>query len=192
MRLFVLLALSIGLAKPKAVVFSRNPGPGSSTVLAQAHTPVPSITQATLDQYRDQYDQSPVCTKDELTLWHCETNKRVFSLCSSQTATRTTGYLQYRASTAGKVTLTYPAAKVPPLGLFKYDSTSNGNASIEFTNEGYRYSLLDPLRDKSFIVVTAPGASGKKTEIACTGPNQTLQLNYTLRLMHEFGISADD
>jgi len=163
----------------------------SSTVLAQAHTPVSSITQASLDQYRDQYHQSPVCTKDELTLWSCETNKRVFSLCSSQTATRTKGYLQYRASTAGKVTFTYPATKVSPLGLFKYESYPNGNASIEFTNNGYHYSLMDPLRDRSSIVVTAPGASGKETEIAC-GPNQTLQGNYTMRLMHDFGIWTDN
>jgi len=166
-------------------------GLSSSTVLAQAHTPVPSITQATLGQYRDQYGQSPICTKDELTLWSCEISKRVFSLCSSQTATRTTGYLQYRASTAGKVTFTYPATKVPPRGLFKYDSYPNGNASIEFTNKGYRYSLVDPLRDKSSIVVSAPGASGKETEIAC-GPNQTLQVNYTMRLMHDFGVWIDE
>ena len=162
-----------------------------STVLAQTHMPVSSITQGSLDQYRDQYHQSPVCTRDELTLWSCETSKRVFSLCSSQSATRTTGYLQYRASTAGKVTFTYPATKVPPLGLFKYESYPNGNASIEFTNKSYQYSLMDPLRDKSSIVVTTPGASGKETEIAC-GPNQTLQGNYTMRLMHDFGIWTDD
>ena len=160
-------------------------------MLAQAHTPVASITQATLDQYRDQYGQSPICTKDELTLWSCETGKRVFSLCSSQTATRTTGYLQYRASSAGKVTFTYPATKVPPLGLFKYDSYPNGNASIEFTNKGYHYSLVDQLRDRSSIVVSTPGASEKETEITC-GPNQTLQVNYTMRLMHDFGVWADD
>ncbi len=163
----------------------------TSTVLAQAHAPVPSITDATLEQYRDMYPQSPLCTKAEITLWTCETRKGVFSLCSSPVVTRTTGYLQYRASSAGKLTFAYPAIKTPPLGSFKYNSSGNGNASIEFTNNGYHYSLVDPLRDRSSIVVSAPGASGKETEIAC-GPNQTLQVNYTMRLMYESGLWKGD
>lgn len=163
----------------------------TSTMLAQAHTPVSSIASATLDQYRGEYQQSPLCSRDEITLWSCESNKHVFSLCSSPAATRTTGYLQYRASNAGKVTLTYPATKVPPLGLFKYDSYANGDASVEFTNNGYRYSLIDPLRGNSFIRVAAPGAPGKTTEIACGG-NQTLQVNYTMRLMYDFGVWPGD
>ena len=96
------------------------------TALAQAHVPVPSITDATLDQYRDMYQQSPLCTKAEITLWSCETKKRVFSLCSSPVVTRTTGYMQYRASNAGQLTFAYPAIKTPPLGLFKYNSFGNG------------------------------------------------------------------
>lgn len=161
------------------------------TALAQAHVPVPSITDATLDQYRDMYQQSPLCTKAEITLWSCETKKRVFSLCSSPVVTRTTGYMQYRASNAGQLTFAYPAIKTPPLGLFKYNSFGNGNASIEFTNNGYHYSLDDPLRDTSSIVVSAPGGSGKDTEIAC-GPNQTLQGNYTMRLMYDSGVWKGD
>lgn len=159
----------------------------TSTVLAQAGAPVSSITDATLDQYRDMYQQSPLCTKAEITLWSCETRKRVFSLCSSPVVTRTTGYLQYRVSDAGKLTFAYPATKIPPLGLFKYNSFGNGNASIEFTNNGYHYRLQDPLRDRSSIVVSAPGASGKETKISC-GPNQTLQVNYTMRLMYDSGV----
>ena len=163
----------------------------TSTVLAQPHVPVTSITGATLDQYRDMYQQSPLCTKAEITLWTCESRKRVFSLCSSPVVTRTTGYLQYRASNAGKPTFAYPAIKTPPLGLFKYHAFGNGNASIEFTNNGYHYSLGDPLRDKSSIVVSAPGVSGKETEIAC-GANQTLQVNYTMRLMYDAGVWEGD
>lgn len=50
---------------------------------------------------------------------------------------------------------------------------------------------MDPLRDRSSIEVQAPGPSGKRTTIAC-GANQTLQVNYTMRLMHDFGIRTDD
>lgn len=153
----------------------------------QAQTPVSTITDATFAQYRGEYVNSPLCTSEEITLWTCESGKRVFSLCSSQAASRTSGYLQYRASTAGKLVLRYPALKGPPLGSFTYNSFGNGDASVEFTNEGFQYSLIDPLRGRSLIRVAAPGPQGKQTEIAC-GPNQTLQVNYTMRLMFDFGV----
>ena len=158
---------------------------------AAGETTVSNISTATLDQYRDQYGHSPLCTGDEIALWSCETKTRVFSLCSSPSAARGTGYLQYRASSAGKLTLVYPATKTAPAGLFKYSSYGNGNASVEFSNLGYHYNLFDDLRGKSTIVVTAPGASARSTEISC-GPNQTLQGNYTMRLMGEFGLYKDD
>jgi len=164
-------------------------GLSASTALAQA--PVSSITQATLEQYREHYGTSPVCARDEVTLWSCTTKRREFALCSSPTVTRTTGYLQYRVANAGKLSFVYPEKKAPPLGLFKYESYPNGDAAIEFTNKGYRYSLVDPLRDKSSILVKAPGPSGKETDISC-GPNQTLQVNYTMRLMHDAGVWIDN
>lgn len=158
---------------------------------ASGDAAVSNISTATLDQYRDQYGHSPLCIGDEITLWSCETKTRVFSLCSSPSAARGTGYLQYRASSAGKLTLVYPATKTAPAGLFTYNSYGNGNASVEFSNLGYHYNLFDDLRGKSTIVVTAPGASAKSTEISC-GPNQTLQGNYTMRLMGDFGLYKDD
>lgn len=131
------------------------------------------------------YQKSPLCNKDEITLWSCETGKRVYSLCSSHVVNRTSGYIQYRASDRGKVVFTYPTEKRQPLGLFRYFSAANGDASIEFTSNGYGYTLSDPLRDRSSIFVTAP--SGKQTEIRCGG-NQTLQINYTMRLMYDSGV----
>ena len=160
-------------------------GLSASTALAQA--PVSSITQATLDQYREHYGKSPVCAKDEITLWSCTTKRREFALCSSPTVTRTTGYLQYRVVDAGKLSFAYPEKTVPPLGKFTYNSYPNGDASLEFTNKGYRYSLVDPLRDQSSIIVAAPGPSGKDTENS-SGLNQTLQVNYIMRLMHDAGV----
>ncbi|MBB6368860.1 hypothetical protein FHR56_004041 [Xanthomonas sacchari] len=157
---------------------------------APASEPVSSITKATLQESDSEYQHSPLCEKEELTLWTCQTRKRVFSLCSSKLVNRTSGYLQYRASEGGKLVLHYPAEKKPPTGFFSYRSFLNGNASIEFSNGGYRYSLFDPLRSASSISVSGPGASDKTTQIAC-GPNQTLQLNYTMRLMYDSGIWAD-
>ncbi|UYK85199.1 hypothetical protein NG827_01910 [Xanthomonas sacchari] len=162
----------------------------SLPLAAPASEPVPSISQATLQESEGEYQHSQLCGKDELTLWTCQTRKREFSLCSSKTVNRTSGYLQYRASESSKLVLQYPAQQKPPTGLFTYNTFPNGNASIEFSNGGYRYSLFDPLRSASSISVSGPGASDKTTQIAC-GPNQTLQLNYTMRLMYDAGVWVD-
>lgn len=163
----------------------------ASMALAQAPMHVDTISAASLEQFRGMYQHSPLCAKAELTLWTREKKTRVFSLCSSPTASRTSGYLQYRASSAGKVTFVYPATKAPPFGLFKYATYGNGDASIEFTNQGYSYSLADSLRGNSLIEVAAVNGPGKPATITCGG-NQTLQLNYTMRLMHEFGLDDRD
>lgn len=161
----------------------------AAPVFAQKYTPVSSITNAKWAQYSDMYQQSPLCSKDEITLWSCETGKRVYSLCSSHTVTRTSGYMQYRASSRGKVVFTYPAERKPPLGSFVYNSLGNGNASVEFTSNGYGYTLFDPLKGGSSISVSAPAPSGKQTDINCGG-NQTLQVNFTMRLMYDSGVWA--
>ncbi|WP_295973821.1 hypothetical protein [uncultured Xanthomonas sp.] len=157
---------------------------------APASEPVSAITQATLQESESEYQHSPLCDKQELALWTCQTRKHVFSLCSSRAVNRTSGYLQYRASEGGRLVLQYPAEKKPPTGLFTYNTFPNGNASIAFSNGGYQYSLFDPLRSASSISVSGPGGSDKTTQIAC-GPNQTLQLNYTMRLMYDAGVWAD-
>ncbi|MCL1635482.1 hypothetical protein M2650_12705 [Luteimonas sp. SX5] len=154
--------------------------------VAQESLPVPSIADATYAEYRNEYRASALCGKEEITLWSCETRRRAYALCSSPVVTRTSGYMQYRAANRGKMTFQYPAAKSPPTGLFSYVSYGNGNASLEFTSSGYHYMLLDPLRENSSIVVSPP-AGGKETEIACPG-NQTLQVNYTMRLMYDSGV----
>lgn len=153
------------------------------------HTPIPNITDATWPQYRAQYRQSPLCSKDEITLWSCESGKHIYSLCSSHSVTRTSGYMQYRASNGGKAVFTYPSKKKPPLGSFVYSSSPNGDASVEFSNNGYGYTLDDPLRSKSSIYISAPTPSEKETEISCSD-NQTLQVNYTIKLMYDSGLWA--
>lgn len=159
----------------------------AAPAFAQESIPVPSILNATWQQYQSEYQHSPLCSKDEIALWMCETDQRAYALCSSQSVTRTTGYLQYRASRRERVVFIYPAEKKTPLGSFVYQSFANGDASVEFINEGYRYTLVDPLRSESSIRVSAPAGSGKETEIGCPA-NQTLQVNYTLRLMYDSGI----
>lgn len=161
----------------------------AAPVLAQDHTPVSSITEATWQQYRAEYRQSPLCGKDEIALWSCEVGKRAYALCASQVVTRTSGYMQYRASNRGKTVFAYPAERTPPLGSFVYRTSANGDAFVEFTNDGYGYTLVDPLRTDSSILVSTPAPPGKTAEIRCPG-NQTLQVNYTMRLMYDSGVWA--
>ncbi|AMX04301.1 hypothetical protein A3224_15610 [Microbulbifer thermotolerans] len=158
---------------------------------AQGQTPASSITNATWKQYRDEYMPSPLCAKDEIALWSCMEHQRVFSLCSSRVVTRTSGYMQYRASDEGKLTFMFPSVKRPPKGVFKYTSFMNGDASVEFVNNGYQYALFDSFRAGSSIFVTAPGSPQAPTEIQCES-SQTLQVNYTMRLMYDSGVWTQD
>lgn len=182
MKLSPLLSPLLSLLLPPAALIL-----AVAPVCAQDHTPGASITNATWAQHSSMYRHSPLCSEEEITLWSCENSKRVYSLCSSRAVTRTSGYMQYRASLGGKIEFTYPAGKKPPLGSFVYHSHANGDASIEFTSGGYGYALVDPLRDNSSIIVSAPAPSRKQTEIKCGG-NQTLQVNYTMRLMYDAGV----
>jgi hypothetical protein len=159
-------------------------------VLAQESAPVANITNATWEQYRDMYKKSPLCSKDEITLWSCETGTHVYSLCSSRTMTHTSGYIQYRASNRGRTVFTYPIDRKPPLGSFAYSVSGNGDAYVEFTSNSYGYTLVDPLRYRSSILVSAPSPSRKQTEIECRRANTMLQINYTMRLMYDSGVWA--
>jgi hypothetical protein len=159
---------------------------------AEAHPPSPSIMTATWSEYREHYGKSALCGAEEVALWTCERRKRRYALCASPDVTRSAGYMQYRSSVRGKVTFMFPATRKPPLGSFTYRSFPNGDAAVEFVNGDYRYSLLDPLRGASSILVSGPGDAGSTTEISCAAGNQTLQLNYTMRMMYESGLWSGD
>jgi hypothetical protein len=157
--------------------------------MSQESRPGSAITEATWDEYQHMYGHSPLCDRQEITLWTCASHKSVFSLCSSQVVNRTSGYVQYRASKGGKVVFAFPATKSPPRGFFTYNIWGNGDASIEFSSNGYRYNLIDPMRGSSSVVVSHSRSRAQTTNIACA-PNQTLQVNYTLRLLYDSGVWA--
>lgn len=158
-----------------------------ATPLAQSQEsgPVSSIREATWKAYESEYPRSPLCGREELTLWSCGAPENEYALCSSRVVTRTEGYMQYRAAGPGRAEFIFPADKRPPVGTFTYDVYPNGNASVTFVSGADRYSLVDTLRGESIVLV--PDSSEKASEISCGG-NQTLQLNYTMRLMYESGL----
>ena len=167
------LLLSAVLAVVTPPVASQEPGPGSV------------ISAATWEGHSQYYPQSPLCESDEVTLWSCQADDQEHALCSSREMTRDDGHMQYRASGEGTTVLVYPEAKQPPAGLFAFTVSSDGNAAIEFEHQGDRYALVDALRGASAVVVHSP--AGTKEKASC-GSNQTLQVNYTMRLMHDSGI----
>lgn len=147
-----------------------------------------NITNAQWADYKKQYPVSPLCASDEITLWTCEGRKKIYSLCSSREVTATTGYIQYRAGNRQKVPFQFPAQKRQPKGTFEYESSITGDAMVTFKNGDFTYDLYDPLRDASYIVVSRGTGNEKGTQISCDNPNQSLQLNYTIKMMREAGI----
>ena len=173
MKSTVLFLLSGVLAVMVPPAASSEPGPG------------PLITEAAWETHSHYYPQSPLCESHEVTLWSCQAQDREHALCSSREMTRRDGHMQYRASGEGAAVSVYPAARQPPAGLFDFMAFSNGDASIVFEHEGDRYTLVDALRGDSAVMVDA--ADGTTARTSC-GSNQTLQVNYSLRLMHDSGI----
>jgi len=147
--------------------------------------PSSTITNAKWEDYESMYQKGPNCSKEEVTLWDCKSGKKTYSLCSTPHVTRKSGYIQYRATKDGKKEFVFPPDKLPPAGFFKYISSLNGDAYLDFSNGGYQYSLIDPLRDTSGIEIST---QNRRSMINCENGNQTLQLNYTMRLMYDSGI----
>jgi hypothetical protein len=150
-------------------------------------TPFPSITNAKWSEFKGMYDKSPLCSDNEITLWTCKTSSKTYSLCSSKQMTKNSGYLQYRAAKAGRLIFVFPASKMPPVQKFLYVTSMSGDASLHFSNGGYKYTLIDPLRGHSLIDIIGKSLQ-HGVEVACKNENQTLQLNYTMKLMYDAGI----
>lgn len=152
----------------------------------------PNIQEATWPGFKEQYPTSALCTPAEITLWTCETKKKTYSLCSSHEVTEHTGYIQYRAGHRGHAAFRFPETQQPPTGLFKLNMIANGNATMTFNNGGYAYTLFDDLRGPSAILVDKRGNASNETQIACLNPNQSLMLNYTIKLGILSGIFNPD
>lgn len=157
----------------------------SCAAISQESGPADAISEAKWSDYAEHYPVSALCTDDEVTLWSCGFEQREFALCSSREMSRDAGHLQYRVAEAGAVVFVYPEVKQPPAGLFTFETFANGDAALGFVHDGQRYAVVDRLRGEGSVTVRA--ADGSSDEVDCAG-NQTLQLNYTLRLMHEAGM----
>jgi len=151
------------------------------------NTAVDNISNSHWKDYQKMYPHSPLCKRDEITLWTCKKAKKIYSLCSSNVNSRHK-YIQYRVAYKHRLIFKYPTTKLNPKGLFKYNLYSNGNAMMEFYNKDYKYELVDSLRSVSQIYVFKKSLNKQVSTITCKNSNQSLQLNYTIKLMSIMGI----
>ncbi len=90
--------------------------------------------------------QWALCEAHEKLVFGCVTGKKVASICASPDVTSTTGYVQYRYGTVGRLELVYPDHRKPPKGHFFFSRTdySGGEENrIRFNNDGYDYVVFN-------------------------------------------------
>lgn len=123
--------------------------------------------------------QSPsLCAKDERVIFSCPVKRpaKTVSLCASKDLTSERGYLQYRFGLPGKIELEYPKDRQGTQAKFQYTHYFRAQfdtTSINFTIDGYEYSVFDdyngeekPKISTQGVSVTAPGKP-KEVSFVC-------------------------
>src|SRR5882757_875996 len=110
-----------------------------------------------------------LCAKDERVIFSCPVRRpaKIVSLCASKDLTSDRGYLQYRFGLPGKIELEYPKDRQGTQPKFQYTHYFRAQfdmTSINFTIDGYEYSVFDdyngeerPKISSQGVSVTAPG-----------------------------------
>ncbi len=128
------------------------------------------------------FSSSPLCKPREVTLWTCTARHRTYSLCAQDGALSDRIAIQYRVrDRQGKTVFRYPEPMRAASSAFAYEVSANGDAEVEFTIGKTTYSLVDPLRDVSFLSIVRGGR--ERSHRTCDEGNQSLQLNDTMALM---------
>ncbi len=135
------------------------------------------------------FPSSPLCRPEEVTLWTCTARRKTFSLCAQRDAPMDHVAIQVRVrDRSGKIVLRYPQPLRAPRSAFAYECSANGDAEVEFKIGRTTYSLVDPLRDTSFISVMK--GQRELAHLSCHEGNQSLQLNDTIALMRALKVPA--
>jgi hypothetical protein len=119
-----------------------------------------------------------LCAKDERVIFSCLAKRpaKIVSVCASKDLAGDRGYLQYRFGLPGKIELEYPKDRNGTQQKFKYSHYFRAQfdtTSINFTIDGYEYSVFDdyngeekPKISSQGVSVTAPGKP-KEVSFAC-------------------------
>ena len=128
--------------------------------------------------------QQPVtlCAKDERVIFSCPVKKpaKIVSICASKDLTSERGYLQYRFGLPGKIELEFPKDRKGTQEKFQYTHYFRAQfdtTSINFTIDGYEYSVFDdyngeekPAVSSQGVSVTAPGKPKEVSFVCRTKP----------------------
>ena len=124
-----------------------------------------------------------LCAKDERVIFSCPVRRpaKIVSLCASKDLTSARGYLQYRFGLPGKIELEYPKDRQGTQAKFQYTHYFRAQfdtTSINFTIDGYEYSVFDdyngeekPKISTQGVSVTAPGKPKEVSFVCRTKPN---------------------
>jgi hypothetical protein len=119
-----------------------------------------------------------LCAKDERIIFSCPIKRpaKIVSVCASKDLTSENGYLQYRFGLPGKVELEFPKDQKGTQQKFQYTHYFRAQfdmTSINFTIDGYEYSVFDdyngeekPAVSQQGVSVTAPGKP-KEVSFVC-------------------------
>ena len=67
-----------------------------------------TMSAIALDALAETSEQRFLCSTEETLLFGCDSGPKMISVCASPGFSATTGYVQYRFGTPGKIELSYP------------------------------------------------------------------------------------
>jgi hypothetical protein len=116
-----------------------------------------------------------LCAKDERVIFSCPVKRpaKIVSVCASKDLAGDRGYLQYRFGLPGKIELEYPKDRQGTQAKFQYSHYFRAQfdmTSINFTIDGYEYSVFDDYNGEEKPKITSQGVSvtapGKPKEVS--------------------------
>jgi hypothetical protein len=123
-----------------------------------------------------------LCAKDERVIFSCPVKRpaKIVSVCASKNLTSDHGYLQYRFGLPGKIELEFPQDRNGTQQKFHYKHYFRAQfdlTAINFTIDGYEYSVFDdyngeekPAISSQGVSVTAPGKPKEISFVCRTKP----------------------
>jgi len=123
----------------------------------------------------DELQPNTLCAPNEKIIFSCPVKRpaKIVSLCASRDLTSDRGYLQYRFGLPGKVELEFPKDRAATQQKFQYSHYFRAQVdqtAINFTIEGYEYSVFDDYNGEEKPAVSSQGVSvtapGKPKEIS--------------------------
>jgi hypothetical protein len=85
-----------------------------------------------------------LCLAEEEVIFSCQAKHKTYEICASKDITATSGYMQYRAGSKGKVEFAYPKQRVAPAGKFRFSLLPRG-AQLLFQDGEFTYEIVEPL-----------------------------------------------